>query len=264
MKTLITLIAVFVFTTNSIAGEKITSINNNGNWSSNNTWDKNRNPQPGDTVVIASGITVIVDENIDLSNGAILMLVYGKLKFKSSGSKLFFHVNSFVRIFTGGSISGTGTPSQSLAIGNSVVFQGNMADVTGPAYANFGSNGFLPFSETVLPVKFIGFSAAQQSGTVVINWSTSEEINASEYIVERSANGSSFSSIGSVKAAGNSSTIKNYAFTDRNPGAAVVSYRIRQVDQDGKTAYTSIKTVQFKSELASINIIAKDGKIVVM
>ena len=51
-------------------------------------------------------------------------------------------------------------------------------------------------------------------------------------------NGSTWSPLSRVNAAGNSVTTKNYEYTDLNGGTAF--YRIKQVDNDGAAFYTSV------------------------
>jgi hypothetical protein len=69
------------------------------------------------------------------------------------------------------------------------------------------------------------------------------------YQLESSLDGSNWNTIAYVAAVGNSSSLNNYSFTDKNVLAKIVYYRIKEVDVDGKTTYTAIKSI--KSESAS-------------
>ena len=105
------------------------------------------------------------------------------------------------------------------------------------------------FSEialVLLPVQFVSFDAQLQGEKVLVTWATAQEQNASHFEVQKSVDGTSFATIGSVNAKGNSTTLTNYAFTDNNVAPGVSYYRLRQVDLDAKFVYT--KTVTIKNE----------------
>lgn len=90
-----------------------------------------------------------------------------------------------------------------------------------------------------LPVLFLDFDAACQNGAVFLSWSTGQEINASHFEVQASQNGSSWTTIGTVPAAGNSQSVNDYHFND----AAISGkfYRIREVDVDGQSQLTTVQ-----------------------
>ncbi|MFN0081515.1 MAG: reprolysin-like metallopeptidase [Ferruginibacter sp.] len=97
----------------------------------------------------------------------------------------------------------------------------------------------------ILPVTLLDFTATTQKTYVLTHWKTTQEINSSKFIVERSANGRDFSSIGTLPAAGNSSIVKAYSFTDNNPLSGINYYRLRMVDSDGTFKYSDIVTAKF-------------------
>ena len=87
-------------------------------------------------------------------------------------------------------------------------------------------------SPPVLPVIILDISAAVVQKNVLVKWQTSQEINTSHFIIERSTDGRNFLSIGSVIAAGNSSSRRNYSFTDQQPLPGTYYYRVKMVDKD--------------------------------
>jgi len=100
-------------------------------------------------------------------------------------------------------------------------------------------------SGNVLPVVLVGFTAEKNNaGAIVLNWDTKMETNASHFEIERSANGSSWTTAGTVQAVGNSSVQSDYSFTDQDPLPAVNYYRLKMVDLDGRYGYTEIKVVR--------------------
>jgi hypothetical protein len=232
----------------------ITASTNNGDWSVNSTWDLNRQPQIYDVVVIPANVTVTVTGI--LSCNCVTVKVYGILKF--TGGKLDLTNNSVIYVYTGGKIKGSGSPSEQLRINNGKIWQGNNPDVIGSQMADPSTNGFVPF--VVLPVKFLGFSLTRQNNDVWVQWSTSEEHNADLYQVERSTDGLTWNMIGSVKAAGNSTDINQYSFTDKNI-TKLTYYRIKEIDLDGRFSYTAVQSIRMETNATELKIAAVQNNI---
>jgi hypothetical protein len=89
-----------------------------------------------------------------------------------------------------------------------------------------------------VPVDFLDFTATASGKTVQLRWSVASEKNAKEYIVERMS-GDDFEAAGFVPASGTSSVLRSYTYTDHNPQKGMNYYRLRQVDFDGKFAFTT-------------------------
>ena len=75
-----------------------------------------------------------------------------------------------------------------------------------------GSYSFSPIS--INSFTLISFQAALNEAGVVLNWSTSNEVNTATFEIQRSTDAINFSTIGTKAAAGNSSAVINYTFTD--------------------------------------------------
>jgi hypothetical protein len=90
-----------------------------------------------------------------------------------------------------------------------------------------------------LPVEFIFFNTHCENGKVLLTWKTAQELNSSYFNIEKSANGSAWSVIGTVASAGNSFVEQTYQYTD-NSNTGNNLYRIAQYDLDGKTRYSII------------------------
>jgi len=96
----------------------------------------------------------------------------------------------------------------------------------------------------VLPVTLVDFHALrEEDGSVVLNWETAQEQNSRFTEIQRSGDGKVFTAIGQVAAAGSSSTLLNYTFTDKAPLAGKNYYRLRMVDIDGSFKYSKILQV---------------------
>lgn len=91
-----------------------------------------------------------------------------------------------------------------------------------------------------LPVQFMLFNVRCEGSKVSINWKTAQEINSSHFEIQRSTNGSDWTTIGTKQAAGNSNIERNYSFVDLVPVQGAGLYRIVEFDTDGRKQYTSI------------------------
>jgi uncharacterized repeat protein (TIGR03803 family) len=151
-----------------------------------------------------------------------------------------------------------------------------------------GANGSYPygdliaFTNSILAINLQTFTVQQYLQTSLLNWQTTNEINTSHFIVQRSATGITFNNIGRVESR-NTPGNNNYSLTDASPVDGVNFYRLQMVDIDGKTTYSPIIKIVFtgKNELqvfpnpakniitvsglqnkGTIRIIAADGKAV--
>jgi hypothetical protein len=123
---------------------------------------------------------------------------------------------------------------------------------TGRIMVKGSNNVFFSISEEPvfvshpMPVTFLSFTARKQGNTVDLDWSTATETNSDKFIIERSANGAEFTNqLGSVRAAGNSTTVQRYKFNDQSPLNTWNYYRLRQIDTDGKYAFSNTVSVYF-------------------
>jgi hypothetical protein len=96
----------------------------------------------------------------------------------------------------------------------------------------------------LLPVELTSFSAKEEKGKVVLNWSTATEVNNYGFEVERSLvtghqSLGNWEKIGFVNGNGNSSSQKEYSFVDDNSIAGNLQYRLKQIDTDGGYKYYS-------------------------
>jgi len=90
-----------------------------------------------------------------------------------------------------------------------------------------------------LPVEFTFFNTHCENGKVLLTWKTAQELNSSYFNIEKSINGSSWTVIGMVPSAGNSSIERTYQYTDNSISGNAL-YRVAQYDLDGKSSYSII------------------------
>lgn len=89
---------------------------------------------------------------------------------------------------------------------------------------------------TALPVELSSFSAQTVEQGVQLKWTTATELNNYGFDIERRNEISDWEKIGFVQGIGNSSTTKEYSFTDKTGGQYF--YRLKQIDLDGKFKYS--------------------------
>ena len=90
-----------------------------------------------------------------------------------------------------------------------------------------------------LPVQFILFNSRCDGNKIILSWKTAQEINTDHFGVERSNDGTRWSEIGIVAAAGNSTVERSYTFPDNTPVQNSL-YRVVEHDANGYVRYTSV------------------------
>jgi hypothetical protein len=98
-----------------------------------------------------------------------------------------------------------------------------------------------------LPATLAYFNANPVQNDVNIAWKTITEENADHFVIEQSNDGVNFSSLQTIKAAGNSTDPRNYAYTHHNVVAGKIYYRLQTVDKNGKSDYSGIVVVTVKN-----------------
>jgi len=104
-----------------------------------------------------------------------------------------------------------------------------------------------------LSVELLSFDANNYQGNKAkLSWSTASEANNNYFTLERSYDGNSYSTLGSVEGAGNSNEINKYELIDHEPVLGANYYRLRQTDYDGNSTHSRVQTVVF-DELHDFN-----------
>jgi len=177
-----------------------------------------------------NGVNYIANSNYGSANSLIgtgSYVVYNGTNNSVTVSGLNFNTVYFVRVYTF-NLSGSNT-----------------------AYLN---SSFAQTSTQTLPVELKEFTVQlNEKGEAELKWTTAAEINNSHFEVERSLNSeNSFVKIGMVKGHGNSNLLKTYNYIDKlnsiNQSASTIYYRLKQVDYDGKSAYSHIVSLDLNQD----------------
>lgn len=107
-----------------------------------------------------------------------------------------------------------------------------------------------------LPVTLTFFTATLNNNKAELKWETASELNFSHFVVERSLDGKNFSDAGLVFAYGGLSEKTDYSFNDDvSPYTnSIVYYRLRSVDNDGKSQYSEIRLIRTNRKADALNL----------
>ncbi|NLT52774.1 MAG: hypothetical protein GXX85_17865, partial [Ignavibacteria bacterium] len=97
--------------------------------------------------------------------------------------------------------------------------------------------------DTPFPVELTSFSASVEGKNVNLAWQTATEVNNYGFEVERLTVNGKWEKLGFVAGKGNTNAAQNYKFADKNVSGKV-SYRLKQIDIDGKFEYSEVVAVE--------------------
>lgn len=137
-----------------------------------------------------------------------------------------------------------GNPTDGATLGNGQIFNG-LKTIT--------------LNEGDLPIELNAFTASVlENSSVQLKWKTTTEFNNSGFQIERAATNGEWKPIAFVKGRGTVNTPQEYSYIDRNIGSTGTSfsYRLKQIDWDGKSEYSPIVMVSFKASMPNPGFIA--------
>jgi len=91
-----------------------------------------------------------------------------------------------------------------------------------------------------VPVTLINFKGSVIGNDAWLEWTTANEQNSKEFVIQRSDDGSRFRTVGVVNAAGHSTADRSYTFHDGEILQEKNYYRLEQVDADGRFEYSKV------------------------
>jgi len=117
-------------------------------------------------------------------------------------------------------------------------------DVTG--FSGF----FLASTGTVLPLTLLSFTGQRQGDNILLDWTTTDEINVSRFELQRSTFTGSFTTIAAIKDIGD----HHYTYIDAAVQDIPYFYRLRMVDLDAKYTYSRIISIEGAAGASGISI----------
>lgn len=122
-------------------------------------------------------------------------------------------------------------------------------------YGTTSANAFSDLNyDNAMPVEIEELSATSALNSALLTWKTSNEINNYGFEIQRSSNSPVFSretnkweKVGFINGSGTSNSSKEYSFKDNNLDAGKYSYRLKQIDRNGKFEYSKMIEVNVSS-----------------
>ena len=150
-------------------------------------------------------------------------------------------VNGFDLVINGQTLTLQGTPEMTVqgAKGSIIIIKNGSGPTFAALATSGGVNAYAASLSIVLGVGFGSFTAVLNDNTTLLSWTTTAEINAAYFDIERSADGQNFNSIGTVKSENKPNT---YTFTDIRPLFANY-YRLKEVAANGKETTSKIISI---------------------
>lgn len=105
-------------------------------------------------------------------------------------------------------------------------------------YTGTNGAGIYKLNSVVLPVELVSFEANLSGNDVLLSWKTITEKNNQGFEIFRKTNDIEYVLIGFVEGSGTSTEPKNYFFRDKNIFNDDYTYRLKQIDFDGKFSFS--------------------------
>jgi hypothetical protein len=124
-------------------------------------------------------------------------------------------------------------------------------------------------SNIPVPLDLFSFTGeAKPHNDILLKWTTATEKNVSLFDVQRSINNINFTTIGTVRAIGNSQMKQNYQFEDKDATDGINYYRLQVSDLDNRISYsptiaillTGIQTPQSDPSVSSLTVFPNPTK----
>ena len=127
---------------------------------------------------------------------------------------------------------------------------GPLIDGSKRGFPVFDNLVFAESESASLPVELEELTARRLlNGSVTLGWATYSETDNDRFEVDRRSHGRAWSTIGTVPGAGDSRSRQVYHLIDSDPQPGVNYYRLRQVDYDGSSFFSSIISVELSPDV---------------
>jgi hypothetical protein len=130
---------------------------------------------------------------------------------------------------------------------------------TVPNVSNF-SPWTISGNGSLLPISMLSFSVNKNNDFAQLNWITASETNNYGFDIEKSTDSKTWNKIGFITGAGNSNQLVKYNYTDLlseniKNNNAIVYYRLKQIDYNGASKYSAIRSVNLNAENQDLPVI---------
>lgn len=159
----------------------------------------------------------------------------------------FDNLGNFYGLFNNGSYGSINIATSGAGSGAVSVAPTNLANIGGQLRGDLASGVTGTF---VLPVDLVRFTGSAFKGYNELNWAVSDNSQGRSFVIERSTDSKTFTTIGTVSFAGGS---KQYSFRDNQPGE-MNYYRLRITDADGNSKYSPSVTLASLKEGETVRI----------
>ncbi|HYF31926.1 MAG TPA: T9SS type A sorting domain-containing protein [Chitinophagaceae bacterium] len=128
-------------------------------------------------------------------------------------------------------------------------------------FKSFNYHAGLDFT---LPLVLKNFNASLNNKKVNLDWVTGHEKDLSHFVVERSTNGIDYTDAGVVFAAGNSTAVQQYNFSEvLNTGSkGVVYYRLKMMDSQKRYQYSPVRIIRMGDAATQVTVQAYPNPVI--
>jgi hypothetical protein len=119
--------------------------------------------------------------------------------------------------------------------------------VTAQEFSNIFQSEISEPACATLPIKLRSFTAVRNNSNVTLKWETESEENSKGFYIQRKSGNTDWQTVSFVNTKavnGNSQVPLTYEYTEPNYIKGITQYRLRQMDNDGKSAYSNIRSVR--------------------
>ncbi|GIV46031.1 MAG: hypothetical protein KatS3mg036_0849 [Ignavibacterium sp.] len=195
---------------------------------------------------------------IDQTTGAIYIVFYDRRNTSGNATDVYV-----ARSTNGGETFTNFKVSESSFIPSSNIFFGDYTNIAAfnkkvyPIWMRLDGSALSVWTAIIndslvfVPVELESFTASKlDDKKVLLSWQTASEINNRGFEVQRKFHNSDYVTIGFVDGKGTTSEKQYYNFTDTPFEDGVYSYRLKQIDYDGKFQFSNeveinLQTVSF-------------------
>ena len=141
-------------------------------------------------------------------------------------------------------------------------FIGEAGPANNPDNTPYTATSFLSYV-SALPVSITHFNALANGNNIVLKWGVAQENNIAQYKILHSGDGTNFNEAGSVASLGNTSSGREYSFTDNQPSRGNNYYNIAIINRDGSVDVSKTINIKLVSLLKFKTFINASNELVV-